>query len=299
MTEALNNAYLLGRQFTVLEDPFKGEDRTYANQRLDGQTVTDGYFAHCTFANVSFKATTLERTRFIDCLFVSAYFRRTAVTGCSFSGCRFVDCEFPNISVSTSRFQYCRFRQCYIPYSQLKLNMPSEPNLRKELAHNLAVETETMGFYDEATAYRWDEIRSHESNLSLAVRGATVWYQKHYDLPMRVLSAIRLVASVLNRHLWGYGERVWILIRNWLLLSFLVFPMAFVFIRESFTKKTAGTVEISDLVRYSLATILGSVPSNISPITPLANFLTTLESTVGIVATGLFITYLFRWISRR
>jgi hypothetical protein len=299
MTEVLSGAYLLGRQLADLESPFKGEDKVYANQRLDDKTIADAYFAHCTFVNVSFKKATIERGRFVDCLFTSSYFRRAVVAGCTFSGCRFVDCDFPKTSVSGSRFQYCRFKGCYITYSQLRLNMPSEPNLRQEIAHNLAIETERMGFYAESADFRWDEIQSREQDLLLVIRGATEWYKKHYDLPLRALACIRLISSILNRHLWGYGERVWVLIRNLLLLSFLIFPISFLFARSGFSKKT-GVVDISDLIGYSLIRILPvNVVSDISPVTPCAVFLTTLESAVGIIASGLIVSYLFRWILRR
>jgi len=233
-------------------------------------------------------------------LFINAYFRRTTVAGCVFSGCRFVDCDFPKMSLSGSRLQYCKFQGCYIPYSQLRLNMPTEPNLREEIAHDLAVETDRMGAYSESTDFRWEEIRSHELNLSLAVRGATEWYRTHYDLSMRLICAVRLVSSMLNRHLWGYGEKIWILIRNLLLLSVVVFPVAFLFVRSGFTKAKGGSVEIADLIGYSLAHILPiSIASGTSPVSPLASFLTTLESLAGFVGTGLFLSYLLRWISRR
>lgn len=300
MAKKLIDSHLLGRQLADLESSVRGEDKAYANQRLDGKTIGDAYFAHCTFVNVSFKETTIERSRFVDCLFMSSYFRRAVVTGCTFSGCRFVDCEFPKISVSGSRFQYSRFQGCYITYPQLKLNMPLEPNLREEIAHNLAVETERLGFYAESAAFRWDEIQSREQNLLLALRGTNEWYKKHYDLPLRMMSGVRLVSSILNRYLWGYGERVWVLIRNLLLLAFLVFPISFLFAKNGFTKRTGGAVEILDMIGYSLTRILPvNVVSDISPATPLATLLTTVESIVGIIASGLFVSYLFRWILRR
>jgi len=299
MVEALNNVYLLGREPDILEKPFRGEDKIYANQRLDEHAMADGYFAHCAFVNVSFKRTTMERNRFVDCLFINSYFRRTTVAGCTFTGCRFMNCDFPKISLSGSRFQYCRFQGCYITYSQLKLNMPSEPNLREEITHNLSVETEKMGFYAESAAFRWDEILCHEENLSLAMRGATEWYREHYDLPSRIKSGFKLASSKLNRHLWGYGERVWILIRNLLILSFFAFPISFLFVRGGFSKRSGEIVEFLDLIGYSLTRIFPiSVASDISPVTPLASSLAALESIVGVIAFGLLVSYLFRWILR-
>jgi hypothetical protein len=56
--------YQLGRLLSVLVPPFNGQDKTFAAQRLDSETLENAIFKHCTFVNLSFKEASFKGENF-------------------------------------------------------------------------------------------------------------------------------------------------------------------------------------------------------------------------------------------
>lgn len=137
--------YLLGRAEALLAAPYAGADLLYVAQRLDDRELENPSFEHCTFANVSFKKATITHARFLNCTFVGCYFHRARLSSCEFMGCRFIDCNFNQLGVSSCSFKYTRFSRCFIPFEELQHSLPSEPNLRRDLARNLTIEAANLG----------------------------------------------------------------------------------------------------------------------------------------------------------
>lgn len=130
-------AYALGRDLGVLQPPYQAQDLAFAATRLDGMSMQDGDFKHCTFANVSFKSVVLQSNAFLNCVFIGCYFRRAELVHSSFVGCRFIDCNFSHVAIKGSRFPYSAFQGCQLPFEELVHSLPSEPNIREALARNL------------------------------------------------------------------------------------------------------------------------------------------------------------------
>lgn len=51
----------------------------------------------------------------------------------------------------------------------MRYSLPQEPNIREELARNLALESSHLGLGSEARAYRLEEIRAREEHLLGAI----------------------------------------------------------------------------------------------------------------------------------
>lgn len=296
-----STAYLLGREPANLEPPYKGSDRLFAGIRVDSGSVENADFAHCTFANISFKQALLRHSRFVDCAFVSCYFRRADITDCSFAGCRFISCDFPRIAIRSCDFRYTQFDDCFIPYSEIEHSLPKEPNLREALSRNSAIQATALGYYDEAREFRLSEIKAHEEDLKSAVLGRSKWYKEHYTGTRRATAAVSLISSVLNRVLWGSGIRASVLFRNFILLTFLVFPAVFAIFNSDFNSLATGKApSAGDYVFFSLGNMLPTgVRSPLIPVTPFGNVVAATESLLGLVICGLFVSYLFNWISER
>ncbi len=293
-------AYLVGRPTAPLEAPFSGTDKVFAGHRLDGQIIERGNFSHCTFANISFKEVTLNDVSFLDCVFLGCYFRQTDIQGTRFIGCRFVDCDFPKVAIRGCDFSYSKFRTCFIPFSELEHSLPQEPNLREDLARNLAVETASLGFPREARAYRMCQIRAREEHLKAAVKGASRWYRDHYDIPRRIGAALGLFGSVVNRYLWGYGQRLRVLVCNFVLLGLVVFPLVFYSLRSELKKMTGSEIGPLDIIYFSLQNMLpAGMDSAIRANSALTRGLVGLESLIAVIFAGLFVSYLFRSILHR
>jgi hypothetical protein len=297
---AETSAYLFGRTEAKLQDPFQGQDHLFAGERLDAKKITGANFVHCTFANISFKKVTLERASFTDCVFIGCYFRRAVLRDCSLYGCRFLDCEFPNLSVSGSVFRYCRFQDCFIPFAAIRLSLPPEPNLKAEAARNLSHEAAKLGFPSEARAFRMCEIKGTEEHLKLAVLGGSEWYETHYPPVRRIGAALALTGSILNRYLWGYGEKASVLVKNLVILALIFFPLAYYCLPVGDLHSGTGEVGYLDVVYFSLQNIIpASISSGVTATTALARGLAASEALLGVLIDGLLVSYLFRWILRR
>lgn len=200
------SSYQLGRPLSELTDPFQDQDKAFAAQRLDGRRVEGASFQHCTFANLSFKEATLQAGTFLNCVFIGCYFRRAQLINCRFTGCHFFDCNFAHVAVNGCDFRFSVFRGCQISFSEMVFSLPSEPNLREELARNLALESSRLGLSQESRSYRMTEIKAHEEHLKAAFLGSSQWYREHFDTLRRAWAFSQWFLSLLNRWLWGYGE---------------------------------------------------------------------------------------------
>lgn len=292
--------YQLGRPLAELQSPYKGIDRAYAGQRLDGVNVNGASYEHCTFANLSFKEVLLENAEFLDCVFIGCYFRRAQLANCRFVGCRFFDCNFAHVAIKSCDFKYAMFRGCQISFSEMHYSLPPEPNLREELARNLALESSRLGLSQEARRYRMVEIRAHEEHLVAAFLGKSEWYRTHFEGLGKAQAFLRWLASLLNRWLWGYGERAFVLVRNLLLLAFVIFPGLFFVWRDELIHESGRAVSVWDTLYFSLENVIpAGIVSNVIATGATARAFAGLESLFGVIAIGLFAAYIFRWSLHR
>lgn len=232
------NDYVTSKKLTSMTSPYNGIDNAYADERKDEQQIDSGTFQHCVFVNISFKQATISHIAFSDCTFVRCYFRKTAIESCSFNGCKFVECDFPKLILKDCKFQYCKFKDCAISYSIIELSLPQEPNLREALCRELYMESEKLGATKDSLAFKLAEIKAHEKNLKLAIKGQDKWYRAHYDTCGRVKSFFQLMASYANRRLWGYGLKARTLLFNYALMAFIVFPVWYLFLKSHLIKKS-------------------------------------------------------------
>lgn len=288
-------AYLVGRNigdWPAATSPAK--DMLFAAVRKDGEILEGMEFEHCTFANVSFKNVALRSCRFTDCAFLSCYFRKCEMVGAAFLGCKFVSCNFPKVTIQSCDFKYSRFEDCSIPFDELEHSLPREPNLREELARGLAISSDALGLNLDGRRYRLAAIQAREEHLRAAVLSNSEWYQRHYAGLRKLEALIQLIASRVNGWVWGHGEKWSVLIRNVVVLAFLVFPTALWFARDGLLQPS-GSLTIGDLIWLSVTTI---VPvdgvSSVVATGWIGPAILTTEAFVGVVAAGLLVTQLVR-----
>lgn len=247
------SAYLVARTQAKLESvDQEASDSLFASQLFDGRTLAKREFRHCTFANVSFKEARIDGVRFVNCAFIACYFRKTDFKESNLSSCRFIECEFTGSSFSGCDLRYARFRECFIPYDEIELSLPQEPNLREGLAHNLAREAARLGYAKQARAYRMCEIRAREKHHACAIWGRSKWYRDHYDGLARFVLAIRYIGSMINRYLFGYGERIMVLFANFAVASLIVFPIFYLLLQDSLTSDSGVQNALWKAVSFSI-----------------------------------------------
>ena len=288
---------LANRPLTPLAEPWVHSDVAFAAERLDGVAIDMGLFTHCTFANVSFKGCTVSDSRFIDCTFDSCYFRKTAIQNCKFDGCKFVDCDFPQVRVQGTNFMFPQFKGCFINFDEMQPNLPAEPQLREMVAIELAREAYTLGDTLDARRYRLEALRAHERHLLQAFKASSSYYREHYDLLGRLEAGVAWIGSQVNRLIWGNGERGFTLLRNFLLLVFIGFPL--LFYAFGGVQAASGKITTADYVLLSIDTATSySGLSGVHLVSTASRIVGASEITVGLLAFGLFITILFRRITR-
>lgn len=144
------------------------------------------------------------------------------------------------------------------------------------------------------------EIHAHEQHLRAAILGRSQWYKEHFDGVGRIWAALKWTLSLLNRWLWGYGERAIVLVRNLILLAFLVFPILFYFFKDQLSHTSGKPVDFLGALYFSLENVIpAGVVSEIVATGSTTRFLAGLESLFGVVAVALFAAYVFRWSLHR
>jgi Pentapeptide repeats (9 copies) len=298
----MSSGLTLGRVPTQLDASAiaAGEHELYASQLLDGATAKGQEFRHCTFANISFKDAKLERCSFLNCAFIDCYFRHTDIENCSFIGCKFVDCQFVKPRFTENSFAFPEFRGCFIPWESFGDCLPPDAGFRSAIADELAREASAAGEMTDARQYRLVGEQAYEHKLwNIAWASGGSYYEKARPPLERVKSAGKWLARKFNRHLWGYGERGWILARSFLLTAVL-FGFAFRELADNELALDGRSLSFADYVLFTFDNLLaGTGFSGVETTENLARWLSGLEIFAGLVFIGLFVSLLFNWIRRR
>lgn len=276
-------------------------DRLFQADRVDGEKFEGVRYQHCTFANVSFKDATLARCSFENCAFIDCYFRGTAFDSTTVKGCKFISCTFPGASFTEVTFVYPEFRACFIPYKAVCGSLPIYPNLKRHMAEALAREAEAEGATGDAREYRLRAHEARETYLWRGFAGSDQWSREHFpSLPERFKAGASLAVRILNRTVWGYGDRGWVLARNALFLAVVVFPIIFYLLRDDLKQENGGSLNTVSYFLVSFDNMLNKTGfSGVVATTPLARAVTGAEVMVGLITIGLGIALLLKWITRR
>jgi hypothetical protein len=190
-----------------------------------------------------------------------------------------------------------QFRGCFIPFDEMRENLPTEPELRSLAAAELAREAYALGHHRDARLFRLQALRANEGHLWRAFRASSSYYKEHFDAIGRATSGLKWVGSQLNRIIWGNGERGTTLLRNFLFLTLVVFPIVYYLVGG--VRDASGQMTTADYLLLSADSVSNySGLSNVVLTSTAARVTALSELIVGLVAFGLFITILFRRITQ-
>jgi hypothetical protein len=191
---------------------------------------------------------------------------------------------------------YNSFKGCMIPFDRLSESLPGEGNLRAHLCQNLAVEARIAGAYKDSEKYQQAAARGLEEHLSLAFRHASPFHSEKYRGSERFNAFLEWLGSRFRGAFWGYRRSYLVILRNWLIITLLVFPFIFFLLRD----QLAPNNKLADYVLASLANMLpGEGISNVKFTGVAAQLFAFLEVLLGLVFIGLVITLLFRAVFDR
>ena len=272
-------------------------DTAFVNQRFDRQKLSGARFEHCTFANVSFLGAELADCHFLNCIFEGCYFRKTKLMDCHLPASWFIDCEFDKPVLFACGFQYTRFRRSAPRFNVIESSLPGEPNLCRELCDNLAAESSLLGHEHEARQFRLRAIREREEELRRGYRWTDDYSQSHYPEFERIRAFLDLCASRLNGWLWGHGEYFTRLLSNVVALAVLIGPVLLYLARSHL--HTNGAVGFGDCVALSIASVLNTPATSGVSATGIGIWIVLTLTALGLIFLGLFVTYIFRAVTRR
>jgi hypothetical protein len=280
------------------------EDTLFINERFDSHALGGRgealKYLHCTFANISFKDASVTDATFEDCVFLSCYFRRVRLTRCQFPASRFVDCEFAKPQIFDCSFAYTRFTNSPLDYDYVSAAIGGEHNIRRDIAANLAQEAESVGRTRDARQFRLAAIAAHEAYLRAGYRHESDYYAQKFQGLDQFGAWLAFWKSRANGLIWGYGERGWPLLRNIIVLAGIVFPILFLLNRSGFQTSQGRKPSVIDCWYLSLANVVNNTSaSGLSLSGGWVRALSIVETAVGLIALGLFITLLFRAVTRR
>ncbi len=276
------------------------EDTLFVNQRFETPAgrLEGVRFSQCTFANISFKDAHLVDCHFSGCVFERCYFRATTIRESHFPATRFIDCEFHKPNILDSGFGFARFDGTFISYAYLEPSFPAQANVCRDLAGALAVQATAAGREGEARKYRLKSIKEGERALWRGARWTDDYAKSHFPTDLQRIGAVtRLVGSKVNGLLWGYGEVISRLLATWLLLAGVVFPVLYVILRNHLHSQ-AG-VSVGECWLLSFGAILNTPGTSGVTSTGVGTVVVLTETALGLLIFGLFVTYVFRWVTRR
>lgn len=300
----MSGALTQGRALTSLDPSKDGEGTLYAAELADDGTFERRRYRHCTFANVSFLKARLDNCEFVNCAFLDCYFRRTEMRSSVFTGCKFEDCFFGELDLEDCTFAFPQFRGCYIQYDEFRLQLPPDPGMRFRIADELGREAGSAGQLSDARRYRLDAAAAWEDHLkNIALASGGDYYKTHFDLGQRLDAVPAWIWRKINRFLWGYGERGWILARSFALVALLVYPLIFwVFLRSNVHRGATDAMPLRtiDYELFSLDNVLNRTGfSAVGATGTAARLVLGSEVLVGLLFIGLFIAVIFNWMRRR
>lgn len=117
---------------------------------------------------------------------------------------------------------------------------------------------------------------------------------------------LRIVGSLLNRILFGYGERLWVVFRNYAIATLVVFPLIYYFLLGSVTvpSTSAGAVASQPflwaVLEFSLSNaVAGALHSPIEALGFSARVVAVAQIVLTAVWASLVAGYVFWWSLQR
>lgn len=267
--------------------------------RCDISNTTLKKFTHARLDYVSGKRGSFVDVDFSYSTMSDCYFHEATFTNCKFVGARFYRCNFRGVKFENCNFSYIDANETKIPFDDLIRNLPDSPNVAREICQVMRRNANSLGDMRDSRGYIIEELNQRKEHLRRAIRGQGEYYKKKYGgFKKRLLLRMEAAFLDLDSIIWGHGEKIWkitiplggsVIIASAIQTAFWAAPL------ESVDLKSVGQHGI-DAAKY-YASFLLSV--NIPIPSPQLIWLEWILSIIRLVALGLLVSSLFRWLSHR
>ena len=280
----------------VSRGPSSVEGALIQRASYSGQSIEQKTLRQCRLENLAFKSAELSDCAFTHSRFTDCYFKDASITRVQFIDCYFDHCDFDGATFSNCTFEYSEFRDCRIEYDQIQSCLPNNwQNVLVRLARSLRVNAHSMGDHEQYRRFLSLELMASETHFKYVFTRFDGYYQK-YGVVDRFRAFRKWASMVLDRVLWGHGER-WTRV---LLIAAAVVPaFAFVFQHIAPVTNMPPGATFWNFLAFSACNFLTLTYGTAEPGSGVARALQISEAALGLLLFGLLITSLYVRISKR
>jgi len=291
----------LSRKPTKIQNlPSRGELLLVSDQQQDKIKISDVNISASSFLRLGMLKAIVENSRLRQSHFEDSYFRKAEFKNVHFTGSNFRFCNFDKASFQVCDFKYCNFYQCKLPADEIIACMPTEPNLRRDLARNLRSNSEMIG--DKKTADRYLDIEIQASeNLSKAIfLSNTKYYKDNYNFIDQIREGLKYLGSKVSGLVWGYGHRVGRLFMSYItvtvLCSFITYFGKIEFLVRD--QKTPRPLLFWQSIYMGFGETIGAINLSLTPVTIAGKLILLTASFLGTLFLALLAATFYRRIAR-
>lgn len=292
--------YFEGRELSksdIIEPQIEVESKIFANERKDSKWATNHTIIHySTFAKMGFLKSSFKNDDLRFNVFIDCYFKRALFEDVNFTGSIFINCNFDEATIVNCIFEYCKFEGCIIEYKYLKESLSNRANLRWEICKNMSLECLKLGNEIDYRKYFFEEKKASEEYYFKKFwhKGKEQYYFK-YNWVDQITGLGNFLLSKINKLLWGYGEKLSVLIFN-MVLVIVIFTIVY------YTKVTViedgSTMTVPFALYMSLCNFF-TVTCDYTSVELNYKMYSVIEGGIGITLMGFFVAALFRYINKR
>ena len=276
----------------------KVEYAYFVDEQIDEKLDLDHFvITNSTFSNIGFKRSNISQCDFSFCVFINCYFKRAQLHQVKFQSCEFINCNFEGATFVGCDFQYAEFDGCFIPFAAMEDNLPHEKeNLNGALCRALSIQCLKLGAVEDYKQYLFEERKAGEIHAIRKLFHKSNSYYSKYSFFDGVEGLLYYLRSKGSKFLWGYGEKMGVLVRN-IILVILGYAAAYAFnIQNMLQGKTK--YDCFAAIYLSSCTFF-SANVDVLKQSSLWQLLLLSEHILGAILVGFFGAALFRQINRR
>ena len=305
--------YFIGRERKTLTDLVKQgstskvELACFVDEKIDdkvGEKVDDKFVLthliinNSTFSNIGFKKTKAQQCDFSFCVFINCYFKWAELQQVKFQSCEFINCNFEHASFIGCDFQYAELSGCYISYAAIKSNLPHErENINRSLCRTLSIQCLQLGAVEDYKQFLFEERSAGEIHAIRKLFHSSTSYYKKYSLLDGLEGLLYYTRSKISKYLWGYGEKMGVLVRN-IVLVILAYALYYSPSIATIVETPVSNYNFLSAVYLSTCTFFsGNI--DLRCLNSALQMVILSEHVLGAVLVGFFGAALFRQINRR
>jgi len=242
-----------------------------------------------TFENFDFRYADMQ-----DCYFHEAHFE-----SCNFTGTKIRRCNFRTATFKNCRFEYITIDETPIDYKMVVQQLPSWPNVAKEILHALRRNAVTLGEVKEVRELTLLAIEQEREHLRRARKKQEAYYNKKYG-SLAAQARVRYRSFILwsSKIVWGHGEKLLNLVTTCFVSIAALSAISTG--RDIYSDPSISFVAVLEkALAYFKSNVFEVLTISPGAIPNQSAFVLVALSILKIVFGGMFVAYIFRAISRR